>query len=409
MPRSGNKRKLTAYGSVLGLMALMSGLVGCEQQTQPTPAQMAPAGPRPVTVQTLNTEPVVLKTDLPGRTAAYLVAEVRPQVTGIIQKRLFEEGDDVHEGELLYKIDAARYEAVLAQTKASLAMVQAELPALQSRVARYSGAVSERAISQQALDEANSALNHALATIALREAEIETAQINLDYTDIKAPISGRIGKSNITVGALATANQMEALSTIRQFDPIYVDVMQSSAELLRLRRELETGELQTDGAQKTVRLRLEDGTLYAHEGTLQFRDIAVDHTTGAFTLRIVFPNPDGLLLPGMFVRAVVQEGVRDDAILIPQQTVSRTPKGEAVALVVGADDVVQQRKLTLVRAIENRWLVGDGLAAGDQLIVQGAMGLRPGDKVQPSLAETNTETDSSKQLANGADSNAKED
>jgi membrane fusion protein (multidrug efflux system) len=365
-------------GRVSIAAALMLVLAGCEsKQTQAT---APPRIPQVAVVET-RTRPLLLTTELPGRTAAFLVAEVRPQVSGIIQSRLFEEGQDVNEGDVLYQIDPARYEAAYNRAKASLAMAKAELPALQSRMDRYKKAVAERAVSEQAYDEAVSALDQAHATIAAREAEMEAARIDLGYTRITAPISGRIGRSNVTVGALATANQATALATIHQFDPVYVDVMQSSVELLRLRREFESGDLHATGDQKSVRLRLEDGTEYAAEGTLQFRDIQVDPTTGAFTLRMVFPNPDRLLLPGMFVRAIVQEGMVQDAILVPQQGVMRTPKGEPVALVVEADGIVEQRQLTLERPIGNEWLVESGLSPGDRLIVEGGMNVRPGAKV----------------------------
>ena len=363
----------------LGLVVVASLLGGCEQRQQPMQQQ---ARVPEVAVVVTETRPIVLTTELPGRTAAFLVAEVRPQVTGIIQSRLFEEGQDVEEGDVLYQIDPARYEAALNRATAGLAVSKAELPAAQLRVDRFRKAMAERAVSQQDYDEAVSALGQVRAMIAAGEAEVEAARIDLDYTRVTAPISGRIGRSNITVGALATANQPQALATIHRFDPVYVDVMQSSVELLRLRRSLETGELRANGTQRSVRLRLEDGTEYPQEGTLQFRDITVDPATGAYTLRLVFPNPDRLLLPGMFVRAVVQEGVLEDAILVPQQGVTRTPKGEPVALVMGDDDVVQQRLLVLNRAIGSEWLVESGLSVGERLVVEGALNVRPGVKAK---------------------------
>jgi membrane fusion protein (multidrug efflux system) len=386
-PRAGERLADTNVASdgsfvrltFLGLAVLALSLAGCESREQPAQAQSRVPE---VAVIVTETQPIVLTTELPGRTAAFLAAEVRPQVTGVIQSRLFEEGQDVNEGDVLYQIDSARYEAVFDRAKAALAMAKAELPALQARADRYKSAITERAVSQQAYDEAVSALDQALAAIAAREAELESARIDLAYTRITAPISGRIGRSNITVGALATANQPQALATIHQFDPVYVDVMQSSVELLRLRHDLETGELHTNGTQRSVRLRLEDGTTYPLEGRLQFRDVAVDPATGAYTLRLVFPNPDRLLLPGAFVRAVVQEGVLENAILVPQQGVTRTPKGEPVALVVDDKDTVQQRMLTLNRAIGSDWLVQAGLSAGERVVVEGAINVRPGATVK---------------------------
>ena len=327
-------------------------------------------------------EPLALTTELPGRTAAYLEAEVRPQVSGIIQERHFDEGQDVAAGAVLYEIDAARYEAVYAQARAAQAVAEAQVPALRARAERYGRALADRAVSQQDYDEAVAALQQGEATVALRAAEVESARIELSYTRITAPIAGRIGKSEVTVGALVTANQPHALATIRPLDPIYVDVTQSSAELLRLKHALETGALSANGTERTALLLLEDGTPYPLAGVVQFRDITVDPTTGSYTLRIVFPNPDHLLLPGMFVRAVIQEGAAAEAILLPQEAVTRTPKGDPYALVVGADDKVTQRMLTLNRALGNRWLVSAGLAPGERVIVEGAVHVRPGDAVK---------------------------
>lgn len=364
----------------LGVVGLGLAIAGCEAE-QAGPPQGPPPTPE-VAYITTKTESVVLNTELPGRTAAFLVAEVRPQVTGIIEERLFEEGQDVNKGDVLYRIEPARYEAAYRRAVASLAMAKAELPSVQARVDRSKGAVEERAVSRQAYDDAVGALEQLMATIAAREADVKAAKIDLDYTNIVAPISGRIGRSNVTVGALATANQPQALATIHQYDPVYVDVMQSSVELLRLRRDLETGELHANSDQKVVRLRLEDGTEYPLEGVLKFRDIAVKETTGAYTLRIQFPNPDRLLLPGMFVRGIVQDGVLNDAVLVPQQGVLRTPKGEPYVLLVKADNTVEQRMLKLSRAIGDKWLVDAGLATDERVIVEGLMNVRPGMTVR---------------------------
>lgn len=361
---------------------------GCD--SQPPPA----AGPREapeVAVVAVSAEAVTLTTELPGRTAPYLEAEIRPQVSGIIQSRLFEEGQDVVAGQVLYQIDPARYQAAYDRAKAALAVAQAGLPALRARVERFAKALEEHAVSQQDYDEALAALRQGEATIDLRAAEMESARIDLSYTPITAPIAGRVGKSNITAGALVTAHQPVPLATIRQIDPIYVDVTQSSAALLRLKRAWEAGELGMDEAgQRTVRLLLEDGSLYPLEGRLQFRDITVDPATGSYTLRLLFPNPERLLLPGMFVRAVVQEGTLPQAILAPQQGVSRNAKGEPFALVVDQANTVQQRMLTLGRAIGNRWLVLSGLSVGDRLIVEGVQKVRPGDSVRVVLFDDQT-------------------
>lgn len=378
--------------AMIGLLAGGTTLLGCQKQQAAAPPQ---APPPEVAYVVVKPEPVSLSTELPGRVSPFLVAEVRPQVNGIIQTRQFEEGGDVKAGDVLYQIDKARYQASYDQAKAALAVAEAKLPALQARVERYKRAMSERAVSQQDYDEAAAALAQGLATVEMRKAEVEMARINLSYTPVTAPISGRIGKTNFTVGALVTAHQSTPLATIHQLDPIYVDVTQSTTTLLRLKHNLERGELRMDSErQRKVRLLLEDGTTYPLEGTLQFRDVTVDPTTGSFTVRIVVPNPDHTLLPGMFVRAVVQEGIAEEAILVPQQGVSRNPKGEAIALVVDEAGTVQQRKLEINRAIGDKWLVASGLSAGERLIVEGMLKVRPGVLVKAvSFNAPQTETD----------------
>ena len=365
--------------AVVALSSLLL-LGGCES------GQGKQGGATPVPeVATVTIEPqrLELTTELPGRTSPYLVAEIRPQVNGIIQKRLFQEGSDVKAGQLLYQIDPAPFQVAYDSAKASLGKAEANLPSIRSRADRYRELIPDKAVSQQDYDDAAAAMDQARAEIEYWKAAVEAARINLGYTRVTAPISGRIGKSSVTDGALVTAYQPTSLSTIQQLNPIYVDVTQSSAELLRLKRNLETGRLSTDGKNgKKVRLLLEDGTPYPLEGTLQFRDITVDPATGSFTLRIVVPNPEHLLLPGMFVRAVVQEGIAAQAILVPQQGVSRTPKGEPIALVVDEAGTVQQRMLTLNRAIGDKWLVSSGLAAGDRVIVEGLLNIRPGATVK---------------------------
>ena len=341
-----------------------------------------PQGPPEVGVVTMTAERVVLTTELPGRTSPFLVAEVRPQVNGILRERAFEEGSDVKAGALLYQIDPAPYQAAFEQAKASLAMAEANVPAARSRAERMKGLVAIHAVGQQDYDDAVAALQQAEASVAAAKAAVESARINLSYTPIRAPISGRTGRSSVTVGALVTAYQPVPLATVQQLDPIYVDVAQSSAELLRLQKSLKGGALTKDASWSRVKLILEDGTPYPREGKLKFREVTVDPATGSVTLRMVFPNPDHVLLPGMYVRAVVEEGVVSDAILVPQQGVARTPKGEPYALVAGQDGKVEQRMLTVGRAIGDRWLVTAGLAAGDQVIVEGTQRIRPGADVK---------------------------
>ncbi|MDD5128678.1 MAG: efflux RND transporter periplasmic adaptor subunit [Candidatus Omnitrophica bacterium] len=322
-----------------------------------------------VAVVVVRPEQIVMKTELPGRTAAFLVDEIRPQINGLIQKRLFTEGSEIKAGQPLYQIDPAPFQAAFDKAKANL-------PALRLRADRYREALVEKAVSQQEFDDADAALKQA-------EAELETARINLDYTRIVSPISGRIGSSTVTDGDVVTAYQPVALATIQQLDPIYVDIPQSTVELLRLRRSLEDGRLNHDITnQNKVELILEDGSPYPLSGTLQFQDITVDPTTGSVILRAIFPNPESFLLPGMFVRAVIIEGINEKAILVPQQGVSRNPKGEALALVVDTENKVQQRLLTLERAIGDKWLVSSGLNSGDRIIVEGIQRVKPGTSVK---------------------------
>jgi membrane fusion protein, multidrug efflux system len=356
--------------------------VGCKGKKEESAAP-GPPPVREVAVVTVEPETILLTTELSGRTVAYRVAEIRPQVNGLIQRRMFKEGSDVKAGDALYRIDPATFEAVLNNAKAALGRSEANLPALRSRAARYKDLLSEKAVSQQDYDDAAAALKQAEADTQFWKASVETAKINLDFTSITAPISGRIGKSNVTEGAIVTAYQPVALATIQQLDPIYVDVAESTADLLRMRQRLEDKEISQDGkGQNKVQLILENGTTYSKEGSFQFRDVTVDPSTGSVTLRVIFPNPDAMLLPGMFVRAVMKEGVNENAILIPQQAVSRDPKSNPVALVVEKDDKVGQRMLTLDRAIKDKWLVSSGLDKGDRVIVEGIQKVRPGTAVK---------------------------
>jgi membrane fusion protein (multidrug efflux system) len=364
------------FRNVIVVHAILAAVlaVGCGKR-----AAQAPRGPAEVGVVTVKPERVVLTSELPGRTSAFLVAEVRPQVSGIIQQRLFTEGGEVKEGEVLYRIDPAQYQAAFEQAKAALAVAEANLPAARSRAERLAELVKIRAVGQQDYDDAAAVLAQVEAGVAAGKAAVETARINLEYTPIKAPIGGRIGKSSVTVGALVAAYQPVPLAVVQKLDPIYVDVTQSSADMLRLKRALEAGRLKQDGeAQSKVKLLLEDGTAYPLEGSLKFRDVTVDPTTGSVTLRMIFPNPSQVLLPGMFVRAIVEQGADEAAILAPQQGVTRDTRGNPIAWVVGKDGRVEQRSLEVDRAIGDKWLVTSGLAAGEQVIVDGLQRVRPG-------------------------------
>jgi membrane fusion protein, multidrug efflux system len=420
MQRNGTVYKLLIRCIVVPA-ALLGGLLlaGCDRSRQSQPPPRVPE----VATVTVQPQKVMLTTELPGRTAAFRIAEIRPQVSGLIQKRLFTEGSDVKAGQILYQIDPAHFQAALDNATANLAVMRKSADraraALEAGIAgvtrqrailelartnrrRFEDASKDRAVSiiqrDQAVTDANvaeatlqaaeaqlesdrEAVAVAEASIRQAEAAVETTRINLDYTKITAPISGRIGKSNVTEGAIVTAYQPQALATIQQLDPIYADVPQSTIESLRLKNS----GLNQDGTnQNKVKLILEDGTAYPLEGTLQFSDISVDPTTGSVILRVVFPNPQGVLLPGMFIRTVIKEGVDKQAILIPQQGVSRDQKGNPMALIVDAQNKVELRRLTLDRAIGNKWLVSAGLAPGDRVIVEGLKMLRPGAVVKAS-------------------------
>jgi membrane fusion protein (multidrug efflux system) len=363
---------------LLGLFSLLW-LAGCKEQKKA-------AGPRPtpqVSVVEVKPQKVVLTTELPGRTSPFRIAEIRPQVSGLILKRLFQEGSDIKAGQVLYQIDPATFQAALDTAEAALAKAKANLPAIQMRAERYRVLYKKGSLAKQDYDDAESALRQAQAEIKSWQAQVKTARINLGYCRVTAPISGRIGRSNVTEGAIVTAYQPVALATIQQINPIYVDLPQSTTDLLRLKRHLAKGEIENrkDNHNK-VKLVLEDGSSYPEEGSLQFRDVTVDPTTGSVILRVVFPNPQGTLLPGMFVQAIIKEGVMDKGMLVPQQGVSRNFKGQPVALTVDAAGKVQQRILTLDRAQGNKWLVLSGLAAGDRVIVEGMQRVRPGMTVK---------------------------
>ncbi|WP_334184629.1 efflux RND transporter periplasmic adaptor subunit [Novosphingobium sp.] len=333
---------------------------------------------------TVKEEAVTLTTELPGRTTAYEISDVRPQVSGIILKRLFREGDMVRAGQALYEIDPAPYRAQAANARAALGKAQASIAAADGLARRYGELVKINAVGKQDYENAVASAGEARAEIAAQRAALQTAEIDLRRTRVSAPISGRIGRSIYTVGALVSASQTNALTTIQRLDPIYVDLTQSSADLIRLRKQLLSGELSRDGSgNATVRLLLEDGSIYDQTGTLQFSDVTVDQTTGSVTLRALFPNPQGLLLPGMYVRAQLVQGRKARAILAPQQAISRDERGNPTAWVVGSNDKAEQRTLTAPRTMGGNWLVTKGLKAGDRLIVEGGQNLRAGASVKP--------------------------
>ena len=359
---------------VLQLAAVALAVSGCGEAPKP-----AAAAKPDVTVITLHTAPVSLTTELPGRVAASRIAEVRPQVSGVIQKRLFVEGDKVAAGQQLYQIDPAAYEAALASAQAALAHAKAAVTAARLTADRYKTLIDSRVISQQDYDNAVAALQQNEADVASAEAAIKAATINLTYTKVYAPIAGRTGRSSVTEGALVTADQANVLVTVTQLEPVYVDVTQPATTLVRLKRELAAGQIRSAGAdQATVQLALEDGSAYEAPGKLQFSEVTVDQGTGSVTLRAVFPNTHELLLPGMFVRATVEEGIREGALLAPQAGITRTPDGTATALIVGADGKVAQRTVSVDRAIGANWVVTGGLVEGDRLIVGGVQKARPG-------------------------------
>lgn len=373
-------------------------LSACDGAKVPPPAPPPPQ----VTVHTVQPQSVVIKTALPGRTAPTLIAEVRPQVTGVVQSRTFNEGAEVKAGSTLYKLDPRTYQTTFDSARAAVAKAEAAVQTARRNVERYKELVAIKFVSQQAYDDAVTALRQAEADVASAKAAAEAARINLAYTSVVAPISGRTGKSSVTAGALVTANQPTSLVTIQQMNHMYVDLTQSSSEVMRLRRALASGELKrTSDDAARVTLQLEDGSTYPHEGTLQFSDVTVDASTGAITLRALFPNPQGVLLPNLYVRAVLEEGVREGALLVPQQGVTRDTKGQAIALVVGPDNVVEARPLKTARTLGTDWLVESGVQPGDRVIVEGLQRVRPGATVQP-VEATNPAGGSSAPAAAGA-------
>ncbi|CAD2223769.1 cytoplasmic membrane lipoprotein [Pseudoalteromonas sp. 3J6] len=364
------------FSALVGSVALS----GCDQVAEQSSAS-APAA-TPVGVVTLKSQAITLKKELPGRVSAFQIAEIRPQVSGIVQSRLFEEGTQVEKDQALYQINPDIFEAELAASKAAVARAEASIASSKSKASRYKELLAIKAVSQQDFDEADAASKQASAELLTAQAQLKSAQINLDYSHVSSPISGQISKSSVTVGALVSAGQTSALATVTQLDPIYVDLTQSSNELTKLKRALASGALGVDSTTQTdVELIMEDGSVYPHKGTLQFSEVTVDPSTGSVTLRAKFPNPEKLLLPGMYVRAEVVEGVKSDAILAPQRGVSRNTKGEPTAMVVSKNNTVESRVLKVERTLGANWLVSEGLADGDQLIVEGLQKIRPGAPV----------------------------
>lgn len=379
--RIAYRARAAGFASFLALFLIGCGDAGTEQ-----PQANAPM---PVSVFTTKTEPLTLSTDLPGRTIAYRIAEVRPQVNGIVQRRLFTEGSEVEAGQQLYQIDPRTYEAELARAEANLKTAT-------NLANRYERLLKTKAVSQQQYDDA-------LAVAQQAEAEVEVARINVQYTKVLSPISGRIGRSAVTEGALVTAGQPQALATVTQLDPIYVDVTQPINRMIELRRALDSGLLQSTGADgAVVRLKLDDGTLYSQPGQLQFTEVTVDQSTGSVTLRAEFPNPDRALLPGMFVHAQLQEGVRENAILVPQKAVLRDSRGVAQVWVVGDDNTLQLRDVETLRTVGNMWLIGEGLNGGERLVLSDLHRLRRGLEVEPLEADVTMIADFANPTGNAA-------
>ncbi len=375
---SEERPAIARYTAELCLLIVLTGCLGGCDDKDPPPA---PGKPQ-VGVVTIHAHPVSITTELPGRVTAYRVADVRPQVGGVILKRLFIEGDNVREGQVLYQIDPAPSEASLASAQASVAKAEAGVTSDQLTYDRYRPLAQAQAISKQDLDTALSTLRQAQADVASGRASVKTAAINLAYTRVTSPISGRSGRSSVTEGALVTANQSTSLVTITQLNPIFVDATQPSATLLRFKRELASGQIKAAGDNTApVQLILEDDSAFDQPGKLQFSEVSVDQGTGSVTLRAIFPNDKGLLLPGMFVQETLEEGIRQNGLLVPQRGITHDARGQATALVVGADGKVAQRNVVVDRAIGDEWLISQGLADGDRVILDGLQKVHPGVEV----------------------------
>lgn len=370
---SKSPRRLVLLPLALALSAMLAACGGDDAAQQPPPPEVA--------VVTLAPETTTLTRELPGRTTAFQIAEVRPQVSGIIERRLFTEGGMVEEGEPLYQLDDATYEAALASAQAQLARAEATVEAARLRAARTTELVRIDAVSRQDEENATAALRQAEADVKATRAAVQAAQVNVGFARITAPIDGRIGRSSVTQGALVTANQAQPLATVQQLDPIYVDLTQSATELLALRKELAAGTLERN-EDLPVTILLEDGTEFPHPGRLAFSEVSVDPSTGSYALRVVVDNPDGILMPGMYVNATIAGGVRQGAILVPQQGIARDPKGNTSAMVVNDEGVVEVRPVQVSRTVGDQWLVEGGLVAGDRVIVAGLQKIQPGIPVE---------------------------
>ena len=367
----------------LAAFCLLSGsgvLTGCDESGNTASAQQKLTD---VNVVKLSTTPLKMTSELPGRTSALRIAEVRPQVSGIIQKRLFTEGSDVNAGQALYQIDPAPYQAVLDSAAGNLAQAEASARIAVTTVNRYRTLTGTHYISQQDFDQAQATAQQAQAAVVAAKAAVKSARINLQYTTVTSPISGRIGRSSVTEGALVQNAQTPSLATVQQLDQMYVDVTQSGEEFLRLRQAMSDGEIKQTSGKAEVTVRLSDGSTYAPKGWLEFSDVTVDETTGSITLRAVIPNPQHRLLPGMFVRARLDEGVNPAALLVPQVAVTRNPRGDATALVVGADNKVALKNITTGKTLGDQWQVLSGLSAGERVVVSGVQKIKPGEAVEP--------------------------
>jgi len=372
-------------------------VAGCNDQK--SSQNNAPAVKPEVTAMTLHPQSVAITAELPGRTSAFLTADVRPQVGGIIRNRNFKEGSEVKQGDILYEIDPSAYQASYDSAAAALQKAQGALPSAQAKLDRYKGLSQQNAVSQQDFDDANSTLLQDQADVASAKAALETARINLDYTKIRAPIDGRVDASTVTVGALVTADQTTALTTIKKLDPINVDVTQSSTNLLKFRRAVDEGRLKTSGDNVAVHLTLEDGSTYKQTGKFQFANATVAETVGTISVRVIFSNPDRTLLPGMYVRANIEEGVAPNSFLVPQRAVTRNTKGEPTAMFITADGKVQARVLVVQRSIGNSWLVNEGLKDGDRVIIEGGQRVKDGQDVNVGMVTVDDATGDIKQAS----------
>lgn len=388
MKRSTNTFRIFQTAAAMTGAVATLGLLGCQDHDAPAEGGQPQAAAMPVTVMTVESSSVTLTKELPGRTSPYRIAEVRARVNGIVEARLFEEGTDVEAGQSLFKIDPAPYAAQVDAAKATLAQMEASYSAAKAQADRFEGLIESNAVSKQNYDDVVSTAKSLKAQIAAAKAALTTAEINLGYTDVTSPIDGRIGRADVTEGAYVQAGTATLMSTVQQLDPLYVDLSESAEEVLKLKADLASGKLKkaSDGNAK-VEIILPSGAVYGEPGSLQFSDITVNPATGTVTLRAIVPNPNGDLLPGMFVRARLEEGTNPDAMLIPNSLVSRNSKGEATVMIVGADNKVESRVIETSRSVGNRWLVTAGIEPGDQIITNNLQKIRPGVAVAPSAAQ----------------------